>query len=48
LLRVWKNAKYTLISRVESASPATGSHHQHDKEQKSLVNKAFAKSLVTN
>jgi 2-oxoglutarate dehydrogenase E1 component len=48
LLRVWKNAKYTLISRAESASPATGSHHQHDKEQKALVDKAFAKSLVTN
>jgi 2-oxoglutarate dehydrogenase E1 component len=31
-----------LISRPESASPATGSHQQHDREQEGLRNQAFA------
>jgi len=43
LLRVWKNQKLQLISRPESASPATGSHDQHDKEQKEIVQKVFSK-----
>lgn len=42
LLRVWKGVNFTNISREESASPATGSHKAHDKEQKSLIEKVFA------
>jgi 2-oxoglutarate dehydrogenase E1 component len=41
LLRVWKQQRLNLISRHESASPATGSHAQHDKEQKEIVGKVF-------
>lgn len=31
----------TCVSRVRSASPATGSHQRHDKEQIKLLNEAF-------
>ena len=41
LLRVWKQQKLKVISRHESASPATGSHAQHEKEQKEIVGKVF-------
>ncbi len=43
LLRVWRNQKFAIISRRESASPATGSHVQHEKEQKEIINKVFDK-----
>jgi 2-oxoglutarate dehydrogenase E1 component len=42
LLRIWKGVTFTNISREESASPATGSHKAHDKEQKALIEKVFA------
>ncbi|MDQ3050190.1 MAG: 2-oxoglutarate dehydrogenase E1 component [Bacteroidota bacterium] len=41
LLRVWRNQKFSIISRRESASPATGSHVQHEKEQKEITKKVF-------
>jgi 2-oxoglutarate dehydrogenase E1 component len=44
LLRTWTNVDLKLISRDACASPATGSHKQHDKEQHALIDKAFAKS----
>jgi len=47
LLRVWKSEKWSLISRPESASPATGSHVQHDKEQHEILEKVFAKQQLT-
>ncbi|MFN5346147.1 MAG: 2-oxoglutarate dehydrogenase E1 component [Bacteroidota bacterium] len=46
LLRTWRNAEVKLIAREASASPATGSHKQHDKEQHALIDKAFAKSEI--
>jgi 2-oxoglutarate dehydrogenase E1 component len=46
LLRTWTNAELKVIAREASASPATGSHKQHDKEQHSLVDIAFAKSEI--
>jgi 2-oxoglutarate dehydrogenase E1 component len=48
LLRVFKEVKLKLISREESASPATGSHKQHEKEQKAIIEKVFEKVLVNN
>ncbi len=30
------------VSRAESSSPAVGSHHRHDAEQRALVEQAFA------
>ena len=44
ILRVWKGTKWSLISRPESASPATGSHVQHEKEQREIIEKVFAKN----
>ncbi|HMT28847.1 MAG TPA: 2-oxoglutarate dehydrogenase E1 component, partial [Bacteroidia bacterium] len=44
ILRVWKGTKWSLISRPESASPATGSHVQHEKEQHEIIEKVFAKN----
>jgi len=41
LLRVVKNVSLRIIARPESASPATGSHHAHDREQKALIEKVF-------
>ncbi|MFM7015340.1 MAG: 2-oxoglutarate dehydrogenase E1 component [Bacteroidota bacterium] len=46
LLRTWTNVSLKLIAREASASPATGSHKQHDKEQHALIEKAFAKSEI--
>ena len=48
LMRVFKEVDLKLISREESASPATGSHKQHDKEQKAIIDKVFEKVLVNN
>ncbi len=48
LLRVVKDIPLKVISRPESASPATGSHHAHEREQKLLISKVFEKSLVTS
>ncbi len=41
LLRTIKNVSLKVISREESASPATGSHHAHEREQRELINRAF-------
>jgi 2-oxoglutarate dehydrogenase E1 component len=41
LLRIWNKIELKLVSRRESASPATGSHAQHEKEQIEIVKKAF-------
>ncbi|MFM2156413.1 MAG: hypothetical protein RL516_1162 [Bacteroidota bacterium] len=46
LLRTWTNIELKLIAREASASPATGSHKQHYKEQHALIEKAFAKSEI--
>jgi 2-oxoglutarate dehydrogenase E1 component len=48
LLRVFNTTKVKLIARPESASPATGSHQQHEKEQNGLMDKVFSKTLVEN
>lgn len=42
LLRVFRDVQLKYIGRPESASPATGSHKQHEKEQASIVNKVFS------
>ena len=31
------------VSRRATASPATGSHHQHEEEQKALLEEAFTR-----
>jgi 2-oxoglutarate dehydrogenase E1 component len=41
LLRTVKNVSLKIISREESASPATGSHHAHEREQRELIIRAF-------
>lgn len=41
MLRYFRSFPIQLVSRSESASPATGSHKQHEKEQKELIEKAF-------
>ena len=46
LLRTWTNVNLKVIAREASASPATGSHKHHDKEQEALIEKAFAKSEI--
>lgn len=48
LLRTFEEVPLKVIARPESASPATGSHKQHDKEQEQLMRRAFSKTLVTN
>lgn len=47
LLRTCKEIPFTVIARPESASPATGSHKAHEREQKELLSKVFSKSGVT-
>lgn len=42
LMRVLRNKKIDFVSRNESASPATGSHHAHEREVKELLGKVFA------
>lgn len=46
LLRVLKDISLKVIARPESASPATGSHHAHDREQKTLISRVFERVLV--
>jgi 2-oxoglutarate dehydrogenase E1 component len=41
LLRVFKTKPLRYIGRPESASPATGSHKQHDREQQAILAAAF-------
>jgi 2-oxoglutarate dehydrogenase E1 component len=43
LLRKLKSVKLNVICRPESASPATGSHHAHDREQRELIMRVFEK-----
>jgi 2-oxoglutarate dehydrogenase E1 component len=42
LNRVIKNADLNVVPRSESASPATGSHKTHEREQKQLIEKVFS------
>jgi 2-oxoglutarate dehydrogenase E1 component len=46
LLRVVKDIPLKVVSRPESASPATGSHHAHEREQKLLISKVFESRAV--
>ncbi|MBK9402715.1 MAG: 2-oxoglutarate dehydrogenase E1 component [Bacteroidetes bacterium] len=46
LLRVFRDLQLKYIGRPESASPATGSHKQHEKEQQAIINKVFTLSAV--
>ncbi|CAN5429129.1 2-oxoglutarate dehydrogenase E1 component [soil metagenome] len=46
LPRVFNEVKLKGISRPESASPATGSHKQHEKEQAAIIEQVFAKSPI--
>ena len=39
--RLFDRLPFALVSRVESASPATGSHHAHKLEQAQLIARAF-------
>ncbi|HNR19511.1 MAG TPA: 2-oxoglutarate dehydrogenase E1 component [Bacteroidia bacterium] len=41
LMRILRDKKIDFVSRNESASPATGSHHAHDREVKELLKKIF-------
>ena len=41
ILRTYESRRLMVIARKESASPATGYHKVHGKEQESIVNKAF-------
>jgi 2-oxoglutarate dehydrogenase E1 component len=41
VLRVFREVNLKVISRRESASPATGSHQTHEKEQKGIVDAVF-------
>jgi len=43
LLRTAKGVNFKLISRPESASPATGSNHAHEREQRELIERVFVK-----
>jgi len=48
LLRTLNDFPLQVVSRSESASPASGSHQAHEREQQALVEKVFEKALVTN
>jgi len=48
ILRVMRSNNIQYIGRAESASPATGSHQQHEKEQQAILDTLFSKSLVTS
>jgi 2-oxoglutarate dehydrogenase E1 component len=41
MLRLLRHKNIQIISRPESASPATGSHVQHEREQHAIIKKAF-------
>ncbi len=45
LLRTLKDIKLQVICRPASASPATGSHHAHEREQRELIAKVFEKAV---
>ena len=46
ILRVMRQHNLRYIGREESASPATGSHKQHDKEQKTILDEVFSSQFV--
>lgn len=46
ILRVMRQHNLRYIGREESASPATGSHKQHDKEQKAILDEVFSLQFV--
>ncbi|MEP7264825.1 MAG: 2-oxoglutarate dehydrogenase E1 component, partial [Bacteroidota bacterium] len=46
LMRKLKSVKLNVISRPEAASPATGSHHAHEREQRELIMKVFEKVVA--
>lgn len=46
LLRVFKAKPLRYIGRPESASPATGSHKHHEREQQAILSAAFHKRLA--
>ena len=46
ILRAFREVKLELVSRTESASPATGSSKRHTRTQKELVDKVFERILV--
>lgn len=48
LLRTVKDIPFTVIARSESASPATGSHKAHEREQKELIQKVFEKVAINH
>jgi len=48
ILRVLRDIPFKVIAREESASPATGSHRTHEREQRELINRAFARDLVAH
>jgi 2-oxoglutarate dehydrogenase E1 component len=45
ILRVFRDVQLEFISRVESASPATGSSKRHARTQKELVERVFERTL---
>ncbi|HRH67307.1 MAG TPA: 2-oxoglutarate dehydrogenase E1 component, partial [Bacteroidia bacterium] len=47
LLRTCRDIPFKVIARSESASPATGSHKTHEREQKELLNKVFDKVVIS-
>jgi 2-oxoglutarate dehydrogenase E1 component len=47
IVRMYGEVNIRHISRPESASPATGSHKQHEKEQAAIIHMAFEKNLVS-
>ena len=42
LLRVFKEVPLKLVSRMESATPATGFSKSHEAQQKAIVDKVFS------
>lgn len=48
MVRVSEKTGFQVIAREESASPATGSHKAHDREQKELLSRAFSRQPVHN
>ncbi|MFN0190115.1 MAG: 2-oxoglutarate dehydrogenase E1 component [Bacteroidia bacterium] len=46
ILRVMRQHNLRYIGREESASPATGSYKQHDKEQKAILDEVFSSQFV--
>lgn len=46
LLRAFRNVPLKYIGRPESASPATGSHKQHEREQQAILSAAFQGRLA--